>query len=112
MMRAERFYSEKSFFFAQHALNASSFAIAAHRIPEEIIDLLRVQQRIDEGFAVANRERELAMFLDRASGRILHAHQHEIGHGPPLQGSRSLDQALLLRCNPGLQALRPSPPAT
>lgn len=50
--------------FVGHASNAGLLAIAADRSVKTIVDRLRVQQRVDESLAVADRECELAVLLD------------------------------------------------
>ena len=87
----------------RHASNAGSLAIAANRVAQTVIHRLRIQQGVDERFAIADGKGDLTVFLDRASGRVLHTRQHEIGHGSPLQSGCALDKILLLRGDTSLQ---------
>lgn len=91
MARCQRLDAELFVSSSGHLSYAGPLTVAAHRVAQTIIDWLRVQQCVNEGLAVADGESELVVFLDSAAGRVLHAGQHEVCHGPPLEGGGTLD---------------------
>jgi hypothetical protein len=78
MVYAERL-DPKLFVFSRHASNACLLAIAADRVAETVVHRLGIQQRLNEGLAVANRQRKLLMIFDRTQSCVLHTRQHKIG---------------------------------
>ena len=105
-MRTEGLDSKRSLGSTRHRLYARGFAIAAHRVAQTAVKGLRIQQRIDKRLAVAKRQFELLMLLDRPPCGILDTSQHEVRDCPPLEGRRMFDKRLLLRRHSRLKALR------
>jgi hypothetical protein len=54
MLRPERLDANRHFRRSRKSLDAGGFAIAAHGLAQAVVDGLRVQQRLDEGLAVAD----------------------------------------------------------
>jgi hypothetical protein len=105
MVRIEGLDPKQSLRRARHRLYAGSLAIA-HRVAQAVVDGLRIQQRIDKRLAVANRQFELLVFLDRSPCSILDTSQHEVRNCPSLEGRRMFDKHLLLGRHACLEALR------
>src|SRR6185437_14578222 len=89
-----------------HELYASSFAITAHRVTQAIVDGLWIQQRIDKRLAVAHRQFELLVFLNRPPCSILDTGQYKVGDRPSLERGGMFDERLLLCRYPRLKTLR------
>jgi len=86
-------------------------SIASHGIVQPIVHRLRIQHCINERLAIAHRKIDPLMLVDRAPRRFLQARQHEIRHRAALQGRGTLNQLLLIECDPRNQALALNPTA-
>src|SRR6185312_16820404 len=108
-MRTKRLDPKRSLRPALHKLYASGFAITAHRVTQAIVDGLWIQQGINKRLAVAHRQFELLVFLNRPPCSVLDAGQYEVCDGPSLQGRRTFDKHLLLRRHRRLKTLCAGP---
>ena len=106
VLRTKRLDPKRSLGSARHRLYAGGFAIAAHRVAQAVIDGLRIQQRVNKRLAVAHRQFDLLVFLNRPPCSILDAGRHEICDRPSLEGGGMFDKRLLLRRHSRLKALR------
>jgi len=80
--------------------------MAAHGFAQARIDRFGVQQRFDEGFAVAHRQLEQLMLRNGPPRRLLGTRQNEIRNRLPLQGRGPFDEGFPLRPPRNLRDLR------
>src|SRR3546814_17224268 len=70
-----------------HASAGLHLAIPAHGLTQPFVDRKRRRHRLHEGLAVAQRQVETPMLLDRPARRVLHARPPENRAGPALPGT-------------------------
>jgi hypothetical protein len=104
MLRAENFDPQRIAGRSTHASDAGSLAVTTHSIAQTIANRVWIDQGLDVGLAVTDRQINALVLFDRAAGRFLNTGQHEIRHRPALQRGSMFDEALLVSRDACLQA--------